>query len=126
MTELSDRTPSNPGRIAGADLDFALILSGGNALGAYQGGAYEALHEADWLPQCIAGASAGAINGAVICGNAVIDGKTGEMLGVEADGQGIDQGRLLEADVIGKAIDMACRRHQEPSVGPGDGLRPAR
>lgn len=73
MTELSDRTPSNPGRIAGADLDFALILSGGNALGAYQGGAYEALHEADWLPQCIAGASAGAINGAVICGNAPLD-----------------------------------------------------
>lgn len=51
------------------DLSVALVLSGGNALGAYQGGAYQALHEAGWLPDWVAGASAGAINGAVICGN---------------------------------------------------------
>ena len=51
-------------------LDVALVLSGGNALGAYQAGAYEALHDRGLEPSWIAGASAGAVNGAVICGNA--------------------------------------------------------
>ncbi|MDF2638727.1 MAG: patatin [Novosphingobium lindaniclasticum] len=71
MTEPAG-TPSRAA-LTEADFDFALVLSGGNALGAYQAGAYQALHEADWLPHCIAGASAGAINGAVICGNAPDD-----------------------------------------------------
>lgn len=47
-----------------------LVLQGGGALGAYQAGAYEALakegHEPDWL----AGISIGAINSALIVGNA--------------------------------------------------------
>jgi NTE family protein len=51
------------------DVSLALVLSGGNALGAYHGGAYQALHEAGWLPDWVAGASAGAIVGALICGN---------------------------------------------------------
>lgn len=46
----------------------ALVLSGGNALGAYHAGAYEALHRAGWLPDWVVGASAGALNGALICG----------------------------------------------------------
>ena len=46
----------------------ALVLSGGNALGAYHAGAYEALHRAGWLPDWVVGASAGAVNGALICG----------------------------------------------------------
>jgi len=50
--------------------DIALVLSGGNALGAYQAGAYEALHDHGMEPSWIAGASAGAVNGAIICGNA--------------------------------------------------------
>lgn len=48
---------------------FVLVLSGGNALGAYQGGAYGALQAAGWEPDWIVGASAGAINGALICGS---------------------------------------------------------
>ncbi|SOB79370.1 NTE family protein [Sphingomonas guangdongensis] len=48
---------------------IALVLSGGNALGAYQAGAYQALDEAGWLPDWVVGASAGAINGAILCGN---------------------------------------------------------
>lgn len=48
---------------------IALVLSGGNALGAYQAGAYQALDEAGIEPGEVAGASAGAINGAIICGN---------------------------------------------------------
>jgi NTE family protein len=47
----------------------ALLLQGGGALGAYQGGVYEALAEADIHPDWIAGISIGAINGAIIVGN---------------------------------------------------------
>jgi NTE family protein len=49
---------------------IALILQGGGALGAYQAGVYEALAEADLHPDWIAGISIGAINGALIAGNA--------------------------------------------------------
>ncbi len=48
-----------------------LVLSGGIALGAYQGGAYAALHERTELwPKYIAGSSIGAVNGAIIAGTA--------------------------------------------------------
>lgn len=47
----------------------ALVLQGGGALGAYQGGVYEALAEANIHPDWIAGISIGAINGAIIAGN---------------------------------------------------------
>jgi predicted acylesterase/phospholipase RssA len=46
-----------------------LLLQGGGALGAYQGGVYEALAEADIHPDWIAGISMGAINAAIIAGN---------------------------------------------------------
>jgi NTE family protein len=49
---------------------IALLLQGGGALGAYQAGVYEALAEANLHPDWIAGISIGAINGAVIAGNA--------------------------------------------------------
>ncbi|HEY3642452.1 MAG TPA: patatin-like phospholipase family protein, partial [Xanthobacteraceae bacterium] len=49
---------------------MALLLQGGGALGAYQAGVYEALTEADLHPDWIAGISIGAINGALIAGNA--------------------------------------------------------
>src|ERR1700757_2050428 len=47
----------------------ALVLQGGGALGAYQGGVYEALAEANIHPDWIAGISIGAINAAIIAGN---------------------------------------------------------
>ena len=46
-----------------------LVLQGGGALGAYQAGAYAALHEAGYRPEWIAGISIGAINAAIIAGN---------------------------------------------------------
>lgn len=52
-----------------AQFDLALALSGGAALGAYQGGVYEALHEAGLLPTHVAGSSIGAVNAALITGN---------------------------------------------------------
>jgi NTE family protein len=52
----------------GPDRKF-LVLQGGGALGAYQAGAYEALHKAGVRPEWIAGISIGAINSAIIAGN---------------------------------------------------------
>jgi NTE family protein len=46
-----------------------LVLQGGGALGAYQAGVYEALHEAGIEPDWIIGTSIGAINAAIIAGN---------------------------------------------------------
>jgi NTE family protein len=46
-----------------------LVLAGGSGLAAYQAGAYEAMHERGCLPDLISGASAGALNGAIIAGN---------------------------------------------------------
>jgi len=49
---------------------IALLLQGGGALGSYQAGVYEALAEADLHPDWVAGISIGAINSAIIAGNA--------------------------------------------------------
>ena len=48
---------------------IALLLQGGGALGAYQGGVYRALSEATLAPDWVAGISIGAINAALIAGN---------------------------------------------------------
>jgi len=49
---------------------IALVLQGGGALGAYQGGVMEGLAEAAIEPDWVAGISIGAINAALIAGNA--------------------------------------------------------
>jgi NTE family protein len=46
-----------------------LVLQGGGALGAYQCGVYEALHEAGIEPDWVIGTSIGAINASLIAGN---------------------------------------------------------
>jgi NTE family protein len=47
----------------------ALVLQGGGALGAYQAGVYQAMHEHRLAPDWIVGTSIGAINAALIAGN---------------------------------------------------------
>lgn len=47
----------------------ALVLQGGGALGAYQAGVYQALHECGIEPDWVSGVSIGAINAAIIAGN---------------------------------------------------------
>ncbi|HYM04884.1 MAG TPA: patatin-like phospholipase family protein [Stellaceae bacterium] len=47
----------------------SLLLQGGGALGAYQGGVYQALAEADLHPDWVAGISIGSFNSAIIAGN---------------------------------------------------------
>ena len=59
----SPPSPSSPAPL------FALVLQGGGALGAYQGGVYEALARAGHLPDWVTGISIGAINAALIAGN---------------------------------------------------------
>lgn len=47
----------------------ALVLQGGGALGAYQVGVYQALHEARLDPSWLSGVSIGAVNASIIAGN---------------------------------------------------------
>src|SRR5947199_7713206 len=55
--------PPLPGQVV-------LVLQGGGALGAYQVGVYQALHEAGIEPDWVIGTSIGAINASLIAGNA--------------------------------------------------------
>jgi NTE family protein len=48
---------------------IALVLSGGNALGAYAAGACEALHDAGLWPHVVSGASIGAVVATILAGN---------------------------------------------------------
>jgi len=72
VTPQSDREVARPSqknwRPPGCDR-IALVLQGGGALGAYQAGVYQALHEADIEPDWVSGVSIGAINAAIIAGN---------------------------------------------------------
>ncbi len=54
---------------AGLPGEVVLVLQGGGALGAYQVGVYEALHDAGIEPDWVIGTSIGAINAALIAGN---------------------------------------------------------
>jgi len=62
--------PNPPARPASYDKTVALVLQGGGALGSYQAGVYEALSTSQYLPDWVAGISIGAINAAIIAGNA--------------------------------------------------------
>jgi len=59
-----------PPRPSFYDKKVALVLQGGGALGSYQAGVYEALASSNYLPDWVAGISIGAINAAIIAGNA--------------------------------------------------------
>jgi len=65
---MSNRTP--PPRPASYDKKVGLVLQGGGALGSYQAGVYEALAGSPYQPGWVAGISIGAINAAIIAGNA--------------------------------------------------------
>jgi NTE family protein len=59
-----------PARPPSYDKKVGLVLQGGGALGSYQAGVYQALASSDYLPDWVAGISIGAINAAIIAGNA--------------------------------------------------------
>jgi NTE family protein len=56
--------PLNP-----AALRIVLVLQGGGALGAYQAGVFQAMHEHGLAPDWVVGTSIGAINAALVAGN---------------------------------------------------------
>jgi NTE family protein len=60
-------------RPASYDKKVGLVLQGGGALGSYQAGVYEALSSSGYTPDWVAGISIGAINAAIIAGNAPND-----------------------------------------------------
>ena len=62
LPEVAARRAAMPGQVV-------LVLQGGGALGAYQVGVYQALHEAGIEPDWVIGTSIGAINAALIAGN---------------------------------------------------------
>ena len=63
----SNTEPAGKAAVAGK---VVLVMQGGGAQAAYEGGVYEALHEAGIEPDWVIGTSIGAINGSIIAGNA--------------------------------------------------------
>jgi NTE family protein len=70
MPDALPRHAAIPPRPASYDKSVALVLQGGGALGSYQAGVYEALSSSPYVPDWVAGISIGAINAAIIAGNA--------------------------------------------------------
>lgn len=71
-------SPARRRRDVPAPRTVCLALSGGNALGAYEGGAIEALEQAGIAFDLLCGASIGAVSAAVVAGNP--PGQAGEAL----------------------------------------------
>jgi NTE family protein len=69
MDDMTD-TPSRAPATAPAKAQRVMVLQGGGALGSYQAGAYQALCGSGFEPEWIAGISIGAVNAAIIAGNA--------------------------------------------------------
>jgi NTE family protein len=75
MTDVQDNPATDTIRSLSHSLpgQVVLVLQGGGALGSYQAGVYQALHEAGIEPDWIIGTSIGAINASLIAGNAPQD-----------------------------------------------------
>ena len=68
LSSASNAEPAGHPAVAG---QVVLVMQGGGAQAAYQGGVYQALHEANLEPDGVIGTSIGAINGSIIAGNKV-------------------------------------------------------
>lgn len=68
MTTNSNSAPPRHWNV-GVPGQVVLVFQGGGALGAYQAGVYQAMHEAAIEPNWLVGTSIGAINAALIVGN---------------------------------------------------------
>ncbi len=73
VSKATAAAPEPPKPCATAFESIALLLQGGGALGSYQAGVYESLQARGIEPTWIAGISIGAINSAIIAGNAPED-----------------------------------------------------
>jgi NTE family protein len=72
MADHNHTVSNTPGKsaIAAEAGQIVLVFQGGGALGAFQAGVYQAMHEAGIEPDWIIGTSIGAINASLIAGNA--------------------------------------------------------
>jgi NTE family protein len=70
MTDSATNSAGSTKQMEALPGQVVLVFQGGGALGAYQGGVYQALHEAGIEPDWVIGTSIGAINGSIIAGNA--------------------------------------------------------
>ncbi|CCE04668.1 conserved hypothetical protein [Bradyrhizobium sp. STM 3843] len=68
MANVGEDRKAYGGKLPG---QIVLVLQGGGALGSYQAGVYQALHEAGLEPDWIIGTSIGAINASLIAGSPV-------------------------------------------------------
>jgi NTE family protein len=75
LTPAPDLTTALPkaGKPPQPPRQVVLVFQGGGALGAYQAGVYQALHEGGIEPDWIIGTSIGAINASLIAGNEIGD-----------------------------------------------------
>ena len=70
LPDMAHETGAEPQCLSHSDLgQIVLVLQGGGALGAYQGGVFQALMEGGIAPDWVIGTSIGAINAAIIAGN---------------------------------------------------------
>jgi NTE family protein len=102
--------PLNPDQ-----LRIVLVLQGGGALGAYQAGVYQALHEHDLVPDWIVGTSIGAINAALIAGNHKADRlhRVKAFWDRVAHPDGVDMARVSDeqrrANIMLNTVDIVMR-----------------
>jgi len=89
-----------------------LVLQGGGALGAYQVGVYEALHEAGVTPDWVIGTSIGAINASLIAGS-----RPGERIEKMCDFWSRVQNDRLVPGGLPKWLESAARNWQAISGG---------
>jgi len=67
--DISGATEAGPQKTPATGSQTVVVLQGGGALGAYQAGVYQALHDTGIEPDWMIGTSIGAINAALIAGN---------------------------------------------------------
>ncbi|HET7882004.1 MAG TPA: patatin-like phospholipase family protein [Acetobacteraceae bacterium] len=89
----NDQSAPAPVELPAAIGQTVLVLQGGGALGAYQVGVYQALHEAGIEPDWVIGTSIGAINGSIIAGNRPAD----RMPRLKEFWQSVEHGPLQQA-----------------------------
>lgn len=111
--------PTPAKRPASYDKSVALVLKGGGALGSCQAGVYEALSDSQYIPDWVAGISIGAINAAIIAGNA----RENRITSCESFGRESRRHRLIgpQAPAVysTRSIDalVRCRRYFLVSQG---------
>jgi NTE family protein len=104
MMDISSPAPAT----TPAKAQRVLVLQGGGALGSYQAGAYQALCRHGFEPEWVAGISIGAINAAIIAGNAP-EGRVDKLRGFWEEISAPAMG--FHAEVVGFERDKAARTY---------------